>query len=502
MLQLRGIVKSFPGVLALRGADLELRAGEIHALVGENGAGKSTLIKVLTGAHRPDAGEIEIDGARCEITDPQEARRRGIAAIYQEFTLVPALTVRENLSLGREPARGGWVDLAAERRAAEAIFARLGVAIDPEARAGELPVAQQQLVEAAKALQAETRLLIMDEPTASLTPREVERLFAILRELRARGQAILFISHRLDEVLAIADRVTVMRDGATLGTWPAAELTREALITRMVGRALDQEFPKVRAPIGEVLLSARNLRGGRVRGVSFDLRRGEVVGLAGLVGAGRTDLARLVFGADPLEGGTLRIDGRPVLVRSPRDAIRHGICLLTEDRKAQGLILKLGARDNFALPNLDHWSRRGWLHPGPEARSFLRFVESLRIRVAGPMQRAEHLSGGNQQKLLVARWLERDARVVIFDEPTRGIDVGAKYEMYLLMNELAARGKAILMISSELPEILGMSDRVLVMREGRVTGQVEDAATATQERLLALAVGAAEPRTEPERSGR
>jgi len=489
LLALRGIVKSFPGVKAIRRADLDVRAGEIHALVGENGAGKSTLIKVVTGAHAPDAGAILLEGVEAKIAGPQDAQRRGIAAIYQEFTLVPALSVRENLFLGRESAPGGWIDARAERRAALGVIGRLGVLLDPDARARDLTVAQQQLVETARALLADARLLIMDEPTAALTPREVERLFAILRELRARGHGLLFISHRLDEVLEIADRVTVMRDGVTLGTRSAGELTREALIEQMVGRALDQEFPKARAPIGEPLFVARDLRGGRVRGVSLEIRGGEVLGLAGLVGAGRTDLARLIFGADRPEGGTMLLAGRPLEIRSPRDAIRRGICLLTEDRKAQGLILKLSAGDNFALPNLDHWSRRGWIRPRQEGLAFARYVESLRIRVSDPRQRAEHLSGGNQQKLLVARWLERDARVIIFDEPTRGIDVGAKYEMYLLINELAARGKAILMISSELPEILGMSDRVLVMHDGRIAGEVRDVAGATQEQLLALAVG-------------
>jgi ribose transport system ATP-binding protein len=375
-----------------------------------------------------------------------------------------------------------------ERERTRTVFERLGVEIDPETPIRDLTVAQQQLVETARALLADARLLIMDEPTAALTPREVERLFAILDELRRSGHGILFISHRLNEVLAIANRVTVMRDGVTLGTWPTAELTRERLIEQMVGRSLDQEFPKAPAAVGDVLLAVHDLRGGRVRGASFELRRGEVLGIAGLVGAGRTDLARLIFGADRPTGGEIQLDGQAVTIRSPRDAIRNGICLLTEDRKGQGLVLGLSARENFALPNLAHWSARGWIHQRDEDRAFLRYVESLRIRIAGPEQRAQHLSGGNQQKLLVARWLEQAARVVIFDEPTRGIDVGAKYEMYLLMNELAARGKAIVMISSELPEILGMSDRVLVMHDGRVTGELHDVRAASQEQILALAV--------------
>jgi ABC-type sugar transport system ATPase subunit len=488
ILRLAGIVKTFPGVVAIRAAALDVRPGEIHALVGENGAGKSTLVKIVTGAHRPDAGTLELAGVGVRIADPQAALRLGIAAIYQEFNLVPALTVRENLFLGRERARHGFSRVADERRAAREIFRRLDAEIDPEARTGDLTVAQRQLVETAKALLANARLLIMDEPTAALTPREVERLFAILAQLRRDGRGILFISHRLDEVLRIADRVTVMRDGETLMTRPARELTREELIEAMVGRSLDQEFPKAAAAPGETLLEVRELRGGRVRGVSFTVQRGEVLGIAGLVGAGRTELARLIFGADRATGGEILLDGRAVAIRSPRDAIRRGICLLTEDRKTQGLILGLSARDNFALPNLGRWSRRGWIRERDETRAFARHVESLRIRVASPEQPAGHLSGGNQQKLLIARWLEQDARVVIFDEPTRGIDVGSKHEMYLLMNDLAARGKAVIMISSELPEILGMSDRVLVMRGGRVTGGIRDMAAATQAGILELAV--------------
>ena len=486
VLRITGIEKAFPGVQAIRSASIEVLPGEIHALVGENGAGKSTLIKVVTGAHRPDRGSVALHGAPVRIDSPRDALDAGVAAIYQEFNLVPALTVRENLFLGREPRR--LFDAREERRRTREVFQRLGIEVDPEASVRDLPVAHQQLVEIARALLAEARLLIMDEPTAALTPREVETLFGILGELRRRGIGILFISHRLNEVFRIADRVTVMRDGATLGTWPVRELTREALIEKMVGRPLDQEFPKVRVPPGAERLVVRGLRGGRLREASFGVRAGEVLGIAGLVGAGRTDLVRLIFGADRPESGEILLDGRPVTIRSPRDAIRHGICLLTEDRQGQGLVLGLSARANFALPNLGHWSHLGWIRERRERSSFLHYVEALNIRVAGPEQLARHLSGGNQQKLLVARWLESDSRVIIVDEPTRGIDVGAKYEMYLLLNDLAARGKAIVMISSELPEILGMSDRVLVMHEGRITGEITDVTGATQEQVLEMAV--------------
>jgi ABC-type sugar transport system ATPase subunit len=489
VLRLSGLAKAFPGVQALREASLDVRSGEVHALVGENGAGKSTLLKIVTGAHAADRGLIELDGAARRFAGPRDARRRGVAAIYQELSLVPALSARANLFLGVEPRRGPWLDEATERREAAAALDRVGAACAPDTPVRNLSVAAQQLVEIARALRSEVRLLILDEPTAALTPRESERLLALLGELRARGLAILFVSHRLDEVLRIADRVTVMRDGATLGTWAVGELTRQTLIERMVGRPLGREYPKVAAAPGAPRLEVRDLRGGAVRGVSFTVRAGEVLGIAGLAGAGRTETARLIFGADRRVGGTILVDGEPVDVRSPRDAVRHGICLLTEDRKGQGLVPGLSASDNFALPNLARWSRHGWIDGARETAAFLRHVEALNIRIASPRQRAGELSGGNQQKLLVARWLESDSRVLIFDEPTRGIDVGARHEMYLLINALAARGKAIVMISSDLPEVLGMSDRLVVMHAGRISGEIADAAGATQARVMELAVG-------------
>jgi ribose transport system ATP-binding protein len=514
LLACSAIEKSFPGVQALVHAGIGVRAGEIHALVGENGAGKSTLIKILTGAHLPDRGTIELDGRVIRIENPIDAKRAGIAAIYQEFNLVPALTVRENLFLGREPRR--LLNADAERVTAHAILDRIGADIDPETLVRDLDLARQQLIEIARALLSDARILIMDEPTAALTPREVDRLFTILEDLRARGHGILFISHRLNEIARIADRVTVMRDGSTLGTWPVAEMPQNRMIALMVGRALDSSFPARRGtatctvaastvaanPVAArkgttggkseavvpPLLEVRDLRGGRVRGVSFTLHAGEVLGLAGLVGAGRTEVARLIFGADHPESGLIVIDGRPVAIRSPRDAIRRGICLLTEDRKGQGLVLGLSARDNFSLANLARFSRGGWIAARREASAFARYVESLHIRISGPEQLARNLSGGNQQKLLVARWLESDSRIVIFDEPTRGIDVGAKREMYHLIRDLATRGKGILMISSELPEVIGMSDRILVMHEGRISGEIDDVRDATQESLLKMAV--------------
>lgn len=488
LLRLTGVRKAFPGVLALRSASLELNSGEIHALVGENGAGKSTLVKVLTGVHTADAGEILYQRKRAAFATPLAAQRAGIATIYQEFTLVNSLTVAANLFLGREITSKGIIDSAHERRQARKILDRLGAGIDPGALVADLTVAQQQLVEIGRALLAEAQVLVMDEPTAALTPREVERLFEVLRELAARDIGIIFVSHRLDEVLSIADRITVMRDGETIVTENTGKLNRQRLIEYMVGRSIEDEFPKTAAVQSAPLLEVRNLSGGEIRNVSFTVRRGEILGLAGLMGSGRTEVARLIFGADRRDSGDILLDGRQTEIKSPRDAISHGICLLTEDRKAQGLILKATAKDNFALPNLGSWSKVSFINQQREEKRFKARVDELKIRVSGPQQLAENLSGGNQQKLLVARWLETNSQVILFDEPTRGIDVGAKYEMYLLINDLAAQGKAIVVISSELPEVLGISDRILVMREGKNAGEIEDVRRASQEDIMALAV--------------
>jgi ribose transport system ATP-binding protein len=490
LLSMRGIVKSFPGVRALRGVDLELRGGEVLALMGENGAGKSTLIKVLAGAHPPDAGSIHLQDREARFTSPLDARRAGIAVIYQEFNLVPSLTAIENIFLGQEPARAGFVRRNEERRRAAEVFARLGVAVEPDAPCRELTVAQQQLVEIARALAFDARIVVMDEPSATLTPQEVERLFAIIRDLRTRGIGIIYVSHRLEEVFAIADRVLVLRDGEAIACRPIGEVTRDELIRLMVGRRLEEEFPRRQVQIGPPRLVVRGLRRGRkVRDVSFEIRRGEVLGLTGLVGAGRTETARLIFGADRKEAGTVELDGRRLDIRSPRDAIRAGIALLTEDRKAQGLVLAQSVRDNFALPNLERFSFLGFVQRRAERQALDRHIEAMRIRLASPEQPARNLSGGNQQKVVLAKWLERNCEVLLFDEPTRGIDVGAKVEIYRLINDLAAAGKAILLISSELPEVLGMSDRILVMHEGRLTGEITDVGRATQEEILRLAVG-------------
>lgn len=487
---MRGMRKTFPGVKALRGVDLTLQRGEVLALLGENGAGKSTLIKILGGAHRADEGEIRIDGNPAEFHSPHDARDAGIGVIYQEFNLVPQLSAADNIFLGQERSRGGFVSEREQREIAEKLFARLQVKIDPGALCRDLTVARQQVVEIAKALAFDAKIIVMDEPSATLTLQEVDHLFAVIRELQAQDIGVVYISHRLDEIFQIADRVAVLRDGEGVGTRPIGELSRESMIELMVGRKLENEFPKARCEIGDSGLEVRGLtREPRVRNVSFTVKRGEVVGLTGLVGAGRTEVARLIFGADKREAGRIELDGKELSIRSPRDAIAAGICLLPEDRKAQGLVLGQSVQSNFGLPNLFGFSRGGFVDRRRESERFASYVKSLNIRVADHEQSAATLSGGNQQKVALAKWLEKNAEVIIFDEPTRGIDVGAKYEIYLLMNKLAAEGKAVLMISSELPEVLGMSDRILVMHDGRISGEISDAANAAQEEIMRMAVG-------------
>lgn len=488
LLEMRNIDKSFPGVRALHGVDLTLHEGEVLALLGENGAGKSTLIKMLGGAHGPDGGTIHVAGRAISLDNPMAAIASGIGIIYQEFNLVPQLTAWENIFLGRE-AGMGLVRRGEERRRAQELFQQIGVAIPIDRQCCELSVAQQQIVEIAKALSQDARLIVMDEPSAALTPQEVERLFEIIRDLKQRGIGVIYISHRLDEIFEIADRVLVLRDGKPAGQAPIGELTRRRMIELMVGREIEKEFPKHRHEIGQPRLVVENLsRMPSVRNVSFQIRAGEVLGVTGLVGAGRTETARLLFGADRADSGTISLDGQTLALRSPRDAIRAGICLLTEDRKNQGLVLDASVRQNFGLPNLKELSSWGLVNRHRERAWLAEYVEKLQIRIPHQEQLVRNLSGGNQQKVVLAKWLARNAEVVIIDEPTRGIDVGAKYEIYLLINELARQGKAILMISSELPEVLGMSDRILVMHEGRVTGQITDVEHANQEEIMEMAV--------------
>ena len=489
LLEMCQIDKSFPGVHAIKNVSMKLHHGEVMGLVGENGAGKSTLIKILGGAHLPDSGRVLIEGQSVHILSPTAAQQAGISIIYQEFNLIPDLTVRENIFLGREKTRMGFVRASEEQRATLELFEKIGISVDPDVRCGELTVAQQQTVEIAKAFSVNAKIIVMDEPTATLTSKEVNRLFTIIRDLKSHGLGIIYISHRLEEVFEVADHVMVLRDGEHVGTEDIDNLNRERLIEMMVGRPVDSEFPKRSASPGHERLRVEDLcRGQAVRNVSFNVRAGEILGFAGLIGAGRTETMRLVFGADTPDSGRIFINGEKAEIYSPGDAIRMGICLLSEDRKGHGLVLIHSCRENYGLPNLGRLIGRVFLNRRKERREFREFAESLRIKTSGPEQLIMNLSGGNQQKVVIAKWLARNADIIIFDEPTRGIDVGTKYEIYLLMNRLADEGKAVIMISSELPEILGLSDRIIVMHEGRIKGEITDVPNTTQEDILSMAI--------------
>jgi len=496
LLRMAGISKRFPGVQALAEVDFEAAAGEVHALLGENGAGKSTLLKVLSGAQRPDSGRIEFQGRAVELATPHAAQRQGIVTIYQEFNLVPHLTIAENVFIGREPRRAGFVHWRTMAERTRAITGRLGLDLDPRALVRDLSVAEQQMVEIARALSMESRLIVMDEPSSALSSTEVEKLFRIISDLRAHGLGIIFVTHRLDEVKRICDRFTVLRDGRRVGAGTVAETSVAEIIRLMVGRAVDSLFQRRAAgTAGAVALQVIGLtRRGNAQdphatvldNVSLEARRGEIVGLAGLVGAGRTELARAIFGADPFDAGEVRIDGAPVAIRTPRDAIRHGIGLVPEDRKLQALFLSLAVGTNISLAALGDLRRWGVFVDERAERDLVeRSRQMLNIRMAGPEQLVANLSGGNQQKVVLARWLALKPKVLIVDEPTRGIDVAAKVEVHNLLFRLAEAGIAVIAISSELPEVLAISDRIVTLCEGRVTGDVP-AATATQETLMAM----------------
>ncbi len=490
LLEARDISKSFAGVRALRGVSFGLRAGEVHALVGENGAGKSTLIKVITGAERADAGTLIVSGAEVPHNDPHTSRGLGIAAIYQQPSLFPHLTVAENIAIALE--RGGaWrrLDWRRRRQRAAELLARVGADLDPARLADTLTMPEQQMVEIAKAIGVDARVLIMDEPTASLSEREVERLFAVIARLRADGVGIIYISHRLEEIAAIADRITVLRDGETVATREAAGVDRAELIRLMVGREVAAVFPKRAVAAGDVALEVRDLAHRRtgIHGVSFAVRAGEILGIAGLVGSGRTELAEVLFGLAPADSGEILIGGRPVRIDSPSTAIRHGLGYVPEDRRQHGVVLEMSVSANTTLASLGAVSRRGLIDRAAERAAAAAYVAQLRIKTPSVAAPVGSLSGGNQQKVALARWLATRPAVLILDEPTQGVDVGSKAEIHGLMQDLAERGLAIVMISSELPEILGMSDRIAVMHGGGIRGMLTRA-EATQDRILALAL--------------
>jgi len=491
LLEAVGITKSFAGVQALRGVSFDLCAGEVHALVGENGAGKSTLIKIISGALAPDSGTLSVDGAPVPHHSPAVARTLGIAAVYQQPALFPHLTVMENIALSLEGG-SAWRRLDWKTRAARVreLLELAGSYLHPERLVETLSMPEQQILEIAKAIGANARVLILDEPTASLTEREVDRLFAVIRNLRERGTGIIYISHRLEEIAAIAGRVTVLRDGLSIATRAMGEVDRAELIRLMVGREVSAIFPKREVPIGDVVLEARGV-GSRIAGVhdvELAVRAGEIVGLAGLVGSGRTQFAQTLFGLTPADEGEIRIGGRAVRIGSPADAIRLGIGYVPEDRRQHGVVLEMAIAENATLASLGAVSRRGLVDAALERKTARGFVESLRIKTPSLYAEAGSLSGGNQQKVALARWLAIEPKVLILDEPTQGVDVGSKSEIHGLMADLAARGVAILMISSEMPEILGMSDRIAVMRGGMVVG-VLSREKATQQRILGMALG-------------
>lgn len=490
ILVMENISKAFPGVQALSDVQLTVRRGTVHALMGENGAGKSTLMKVLNGMYTPDSGTITFHGKTVQIPDTETALALGISMIHQELSPVPYMTVAENIYLGREPlGKFGLIDKRKLIADTKALLQRLEININPTAIMKNLSVANTQMVEIAKAISYDASLIIMDEPTSAITEREVAHLFRMIRSLKEKGVAIIYITHKMDEVFQIADEVTVFRDGKHIATVPADQTDKNSLIAMMVGRELTAIFPKEEAPIGEVVLSVRNLtRNGIVEDVSFDLRRGEILGLAGLMGAGRTEVIEGIFGIKPMDGGEIVIKGQKVKIHSPADAIRHGLALLTEDRKLTGIMGVLPVRDNMMIASLRNYEDRGFLNRRRIEETCNREKGRLEIKTPHMDQVIKLLSGGNQQKVLVSRWLLTVPDILILDEPTRGIDVGAKAEIHRLMCKLAQDGKAIIMISSELPEILGMSDRVLVMHEGKVGGEFERK-DATQERIMRAATG-------------
>ena len=486
ILTMKGIDKSFPGVHALDHVDLEVRRGEVHALMGENGAGKSTLMKVLTGIYSKDAGTITYEGKEVEFHNPREAQEAGIVIVHQELNMMNHLTVAQNIFIGREYMKGFLIDDARMNLEAKKLFDQLGIDINPAEKMGNLTVGKQQMCEIAKAISHEAKVIIFDEPSAALTEAEIEELFKIIRDLRDKQMGIVYISHRMDEIKVITDRVTVMRDGTYVGTLITKDSTKDDIVNMMVGRVIYEE-PKTHsmvAPDAPVVLKVEHLNAGKmVQDISFELRKGEILGFSGLMGAGRTETARAIFGADPKESGDIYINGEKVEINSPQDAVKHGIGYLSEDRKRYGIVVGKTIAENSTLASLEEFIKGRLIDRKKERDATQKYVDRLRTKTPGIDQLVVNLSGGNQQKVVIAKWLVRNCDILIFDEPTRGIDVGAKSEIYHLMTELAAEGKSIIMISSEMPEVLRMSDRIIVMCEGRKTAEI-DIADATQEKIM------------------
>lgn len=489
ILEMKQISKSFGPVQALKDANLTLRKGEVHALMGENGAGKSTLMKILTGIYEKDAGEIMYQGQSIGFTSPKEAMDEGIVIVHQELNMINHLTVAQNIFIGRESMKGIFTDDSDINKKTVELFNRLNMTINPKEKVGNLTVGKMQMVEIAKAISMNAKIVVFDEPTAALTTSEIKELFKIIEDLRSKGIAIVYISHRMDEINQITDKVTVMRDGEYVGTLETKKSTKDEIIDMMVGRVIFEE-PKQKSEVSidaEVVLKVESLNyGSKVIDLSFELKKGEILGVSGLMGAGRTEMARVIFGADKRDSGKIIINGTEVAINTPRDAVEQGIGYLSEDRKQYGVVVGMSVEDNIVMSNLDEYVNKGIINNEKERVTSNKFIKLLGIKTPSPEQLIRNLSGGNQQKVVIAKWLEQDSDILIFDEPTRGIDVGAKSEIYELMTDLAKMGKSIIMISSEMVEVLRMSDRIMVMCEGRKTGEL-DIADATQEKIMHLA---------------
>jgi ribose transport system ATP-binding protein len=489
ILELKNIVKEYPGVRALNNMSISIRSGEVHALMGENGAGKSTLIKTISGAIQPNGGTILLNGIAYEAMNPSLSKKLGIGVIYQEFNLVPELSIAENIFLGHKLTNGITINTKLMNKKAAEIMNGFGIDIDVTKPVKSLTVAYQQLVEIAKTISNDVKVLIMDEPSAPLTNREIDAMFGLIKNLKEKGVAIIYVSHRMEEIFKISDRITVMRDGEYVDTKMTSETSRQEMISMMVGRTLNEQFPVVEKEIGEVALEVRNLSTHTLlKDINLYVRKGEILGLAGLVGAGRTETARAIFGADPICKGEIFMHGKKVKISNPREGIREGIALIPEDRKKHGVLLEMSIRENISFISVNTISKSTIVNKKADRELSSRYIERLKIKTPTMEQLSKNLSGGNQQKVVLAKSLAGKSEIIIFDEPTRGIDVGAKHEIYHLMNQLAKDGMAILMISSEMPELLGMSDRVMVMHEGRITGELTKD-EATQTKILELASG-------------